>query len=108
LVSWSYIVTCNKCGYISAEKLSEKKAKELLHSHVGGLNHCTIGHIKLMKVRTETFPSENPSVNVAHCVGQGILLPSIDKKPAPTWKAYGLGQKGSRRNATYSCLYITK
>ena len=47
-----YIVTCNKCGYISAEKLSEKKAKELLHSHVGGLNHCTIGHIKLMKVRT--------------------------------------------------------
>jgi hypothetical protein len=52
LVSWSYIVTCNKCGYISAEKLSEKKAKELLHSHVGGLNHCTIGHIKLMKVRT--------------------------------------------------------
>ena len=53
LVSWSYIVTCNHCGYISAEKLPEKKAKEILHSHVGSsLMHCTTGHVRLMKVRS--------------------------------------------------------
>jgi hypothetical protein len=51
MVKWSYIVTCDKCGYISAEKLSEAKAKDLLHAHVGGQQNCTTGHIKLMKVR---------------------------------------------------------
>ncbi|HEX5892066.1 MAG TPA: hypothetical protein VFY41_04320 [Nitrososphaeraceae archaeon] len=51
MVSWNYIVTCNKCGYISSEKLPEEKAKQLLHAHVGGPEGCTTGHIKLMKVR---------------------------------------------------------
>jgi ribosomal protein L20A (L18A) len=46
------VVTCSKCGYISAEKLSEEKAKELLHSHIGGKNNCTITDIELMKVRS--------------------------------------------------------
>jgi hypothetical protein len=52
LVRWSYIVTCDNCGYISAEKLPEEKAKEILHSHVGGPRQCTTGHIRLMKVRS--------------------------------------------------------
>lgn len=52
LVSWSYVVTCNKCGYISAEKLSEEKARELLQCHVGGKQNCTITDIELLKVRT--------------------------------------------------------
>jgi len=51
-VKWSYIVICDKCGYISTEKLPEEKAKDLLHAHVGGQHNCTTGHIKLMKVRT--------------------------------------------------------
>jgi hypothetical protein len=51
LASWNYIVTCNKCGYISSEKLPKEKAKQLLHAHVGGPEGCTTGHIKLMKVR---------------------------------------------------------
>lgn len=51
LVNWNYIVTCNKCGFISSEKLSEENAKRLLHAHVGGPQNCTTGHIKLMKVR---------------------------------------------------------
>jgi hypothetical protein len=51
LVNWNYIVTCDKCGYISSEKLSEENAKQLLHAHVGGPQNCTTGHIKLMKVR---------------------------------------------------------
>ena len=51
LVNWNYIVTCDKCGYISSEKLSEENAKRLLHAHVGGPQNCTTGHIKLMKVR---------------------------------------------------------
>jgi len=51
LVNWNYIVTCNKCGYISSEKLPEKQAKQLLHAHVGRPENCTTGHIKLMKVR---------------------------------------------------------
>jgi len=52
LVNWSYIVTCKNCGYISAEKLPEKEAKDLMHAHAGNNPGCTIGHIKLMKVRT--------------------------------------------------------
>lgn len=51
MVSWSYIVTCKKCGYISTEKLTESKAREHLRSHLGGPQNCTRGHIKLMKVR---------------------------------------------------------
>jgi len=31
--------------------MSEAKAKDLLHAHVGGQQNCTTGHIKLMKVR---------------------------------------------------------
>jgi hypothetical protein len=38
-------------GHISSEKLSEENAKRLLHTHVGGPQNCTTGHIKLMKVR---------------------------------------------------------
>jgi len=45
-------VTCKNCGYISAEKIAESKAKEHLRSHLGGLQNCTRGHMKLMKVRT--------------------------------------------------------
>ena len=52
LVNWSYIVICKNCGYISAEKLPEKEAKDLMHSHAGNNPGCTIGHIQLMKVRT--------------------------------------------------------
>jgi len=52
LVRWSYIVTCKKCGYISAEKLAESQAKEHLRSHLGGSQQCTRGHTKLLKVRT--------------------------------------------------------
>lgn len=52
LVKWSYIVTCKNCGYISTEKLPEKEAKDLMHAHAGNNPSCTIGHIKLMKVRT--------------------------------------------------------
>jgi hypothetical protein len=51
LVNWNYIVTCDKCGYISSEKLSEENAKQLLHAHVDGSQNCTTGHVKLMKVR---------------------------------------------------------
>jgi hypothetical protein len=51
LVNWNYIVTCDKCGYISSEKLSEENAKRLLNAHVCGPQNCTTGHIKLMKVR---------------------------------------------------------
>jgi hypothetical protein len=49
--NWLYIITCKKCGYISTEKLPELKAKEMITSHLGGPENCTIGHIKLMKVR---------------------------------------------------------
>jgi hypothetical protein len=52
LVGWSYIVICEKCGYISSEKLPEERAKKLLHEHEDGSEVCTTGHIKLMKVRT--------------------------------------------------------
>ena len=52
LVGWSYIVICEKCGYISTEKLPEDKAKKLLHEHEESSEICTTGHIKLMKVRT--------------------------------------------------------
>jgi hypothetical protein len=52
LVSWSYIVVCKHCGYISSEKLPEKEAKGLMHAHESGGTGCTIGHIHLMRVRT--------------------------------------------------------
>ncbi|AIF82913.1 hypothetical protein NTE_00837 [Candidatus Nitrososphaera evergladensis SR1] len=52
VVSWSYIVVCKKCGYISAEKLPEQEAKDLRRSHLEGSHGCTISHITLMKVRT--------------------------------------------------------
>jgi len=52
VVSWSYIVVCKKCGYISTEKLPEQQAKDLRHSHLEGSDGCTIGHVTLMKVRT--------------------------------------------------------
>ena len=52
MVNWSYIVVCKHCGYISAEKLPEKEAKDLMHTHEGNNAGCTIGHIHLMKVRT--------------------------------------------------------
>lgn len=52
MVNWSYIVTCEKCGYISTEKLPEEKAKDLSLKHIGGPHDCTPTHIKLMKVRT--------------------------------------------------------
>ncbi|WP_158385063.1 hypothetical protein [Candidatus Nitrososphaera evergladensis] len=52
MVSWSYIVVCKKCGYISAEKLPEQEAKDLRRSHLEGSHGCTISHITLMKVRT--------------------------------------------------------
>ncbi|ALI37773.1 MAG: hypothetical protein P0116_02020 [Candidatus Nitrosocosmicus sp.] len=52
MVGWSYIVICEKCGYISTEKLPEENAKQLLHEHEEGSEACTTGHIKLMKVRT--------------------------------------------------------
>ena len=45
-------MTCKKCGYISAEKLAESKAREHLRSHLGGPEKCTRGQVKLMKVRT--------------------------------------------------------
>lgn len=51
MVGWSYIVVCKSCGYISAEKLPEKEAKVLLHSHVDEGRGCSPGHIALMKVR---------------------------------------------------------
>lgn len=52
MVNWSYIVVCKRCGYISAEKLPEKEAKDLMHAHENSSAGCTIGHIQLMKVRT--------------------------------------------------------
>jgi len=52
LVNWSYIVVCKHCGYISAEKLPEKEAKNLMHAHESKNAGCTIGHIHLMKGRT--------------------------------------------------------
>jgi hypothetical protein len=52
MVNWSYVVVCKKCGYISAEKLPEKEAKDLMHAHANNYPDCTIGHIGLMKVRT--------------------------------------------------------
>jgi hypothetical protein len=36
LVSWNYIVTCNKWDMPLLKKLPEEKAKQLLHAHVGG------------------------------------------------------------------------
>ena len=39
------------CGYISAERVSESTAKEMVHSHLGGHGNCTRGHVKLVKVR---------------------------------------------------------
>ena len=29
-------MTCKNCGYISTEKVPESKAKEMVHSHLGG------------------------------------------------------------------------
>jgi len=52
MVNWSYIVTCNNCGYISNEKLSKEMAKKLSLTHLDRDRNCTRGHIKLMKVRT--------------------------------------------------------
>jgi hypothetical protein len=52
MVNWSFVVICKKCGYISAEKLPEKEAKDLMHTHASNNPGCTIGHIGLMKVRT--------------------------------------------------------
>ena len=52
MVGWSYIVICEKCGYISTEKLPEENAKQLLHEHEEGSEACTTGHMKLMRVRT--------------------------------------------------------
>ena len=44
-------MTCKNCGYISTEKIPESKAKETVHSHLGGPQNWTRGHIKLVKVR---------------------------------------------------------
>jgi hypothetical protein len=51
LVNWLYIITCKKCGYISTEKLSESKGKEMIRSHLVSHENCTRGHVKLLKVR---------------------------------------------------------
>jgi hypothetical protein len=52
MVSWSYIVTCKKCGYISSEKLPEKEARKLKYAHLEASKDCSTGHVQLMKVRT--------------------------------------------------------
>jgi len=44
-------MTVKNCGYISAERVPESKAKEMIHSHIGGPEDCTRWHIKLVKVR---------------------------------------------------------
>jgi len=51
LVNWLYIVNCSNCGYISVEKLSKEKAKILKKTHLNITKNCTLGHIRLIKVR---------------------------------------------------------
>jgi hypothetical protein len=51
LVNWLYIVNCNGCGYISVEKLSKEGAKKLKKAHIDIAKNCTLGHVRLIKVR---------------------------------------------------------
>jgi hypothetical protein len=51
LVNWLYIVSCNGCGYISVEKLSKERAKKLKKAHLDIAKNCTLGHVRLIKVR---------------------------------------------------------
>jgi len=73
LVDWVYIVTCNKCGYISAEKLEEVKAKELLASHLSAPNGCTRGHVKLVKVRAWWISFPRHSFTKPYAIYRSIL-----------------------------------